>query len=245
MGNITVIYYTSNYLDTANPAFLENTKAQLFLAASDLPIVIVSQKPSSLDFKNSTNIVLGDIGRSHLNIYHQILVGCKAATTEYVAMAEDDILYSYEHFHNEYIGRFPDVFLYDMNKLSLFTWIKPPLFSFRHDRMVVNQLIAPRKMLIEALEERFERLEQLKSEGRKEEQLIKYWGDPGRYEDILGVTVRKTKTFMCTCPSIVFSHEHAYGYLSQGKKKRLGDLRIIEVPYWGRADTILQYYFHK
>lgn len=243
MNDLTIIYYTANYLDETNPYFLDNTKKQLIKAADGLPIVIVSQKPTMFG-PNSTNIVLGDIGRSHLNIYRQILMGCKAATTKYVAMAEDDILYSYEHFHSpEYLPK-GDVFVYDMNKLSLFTWTKPPLFSFRHNRMVVNQLIAPREMLIEALEERFERLNELKAQGRKEEDIIKNWGDPGRYERLLGVTERKTDNFMCTCPSIVFTHEYAYGYqFNHGKRKRLGDLRIIELPYWGRAEDVLKLFY--
>ena len=107
--------------------------------------------------------------------------------------------------------------------------------------MVVNQLIAPRKRFIEALEERFRRVDELLKIW-KLEKIIKYWGDLGRYEDLLGVTVQPTKTFMCTKPSIVLSHEHAYGYLSQGKKKRLGDLRILEVQGWPRADEMLRLY---
>ena len=236
--DLTIVYYTSNFLDTAQPHFLANVEQQLIKASGDLPIVIVSQKPTMFG-ENSTNVVVGDIGRSHLNIYRQILIGCKNAKTPYVAMAEDDILYSFEHFHSN-LPKHDDTFLYDMNKLSVFTWTKPPLFSFRHNRMVVNQLIAPREMLIEALEERFAKVEELKSKGRDEASIIKYFGDPGRYEALLGVTPRKTDTFMCTCPSIVFSHEHAYGYLSQGKKKRLGDLRIVEVPFWGRAEDMMK-----
>ena len=159
-------------------------------------------------------------------------------------MAEDDILYTKEHFHTKEPEG--DVYLYDMNKLSLFTWTRPPLFSFRHNRKVVIQIIAPRKMLIEALEERFARLEVLKKQyGKKEEDIIRYWGDPGRYEKYLGVTVRPTEEFMCTCPSIVFSHEYAFGYLSRGTRKRLGDLRIIEVPYWGRAEEVLKLFYEE
>lgn len=234
MNELTIVYYTSNYLETANPYFLNNTKKQLLRAVDGLPIVIVSQKPT-LFGDNSTNVVMGDIGRSHLNIYRQILEGCRHAKTKYVAMAEDDILYSWEHFHSEVPKA--DYFLYDMNKLSLFTWTKPPVYSFRHNRMVVNQLIAPRKLLIDALEERFNRYP---DESKVD---LRVWGDPGRYERQLGVTIRPTDTFMCTCPSIVFSHKDAYGYLTQGKRKRLGDLRILEIPFWGRAEDVLKLYY--
>lgn len=237
-NDLTVIYYTSNHLDEKNPYFLENTKKQLLKAIGNLPLISVSQKPIAF----GENICVGEIGRSHLNLYRQILAGCKAAKTPFVAMAEDDILYSWEHFHSLLPN--PDTFLYDMNKLSIFTWTKPPLFSFRHNRMVVNQLIAPRAMLIEALEERFARIEELMRQGQKEEDIISNWGDPGRYERNLGVTVRKTDNFMCTNPSIVFTHEYAYGYeFNHGTRKKLGDLRIIEIPYWGRAEDVLKLYY--
>ena len=241
-NDLTVIYYTSNWLDTHNPYFLENTKKQLLKAIGDLPLVIVSQKPT-LFGENSRDVCLGDVGRSHLNIYRQILWGARVAKTKYVAMAEDDILYSYEHFHT-YV---PDKerFAYDMSKWSLFTWTKPPLFSFRTNRKVVNSLIAPRKMLISAMEERFARFDKLISEGKKEEDIIHFWGDPGRYEKQLGVTVRETEEFYSAVPNIVFSHPEAFGYLSRGTRKKLGDITATEIPYWGRAEDILKLYFEK
>jgi len=249
--DLTVIYYTSNYLDDTNPYFLANTKKQLVKALDGLPLVVVSQKPLAVDDilmvgreDKTVNVCVGDIGRSHLNIYKQMLIACKTATTKYVATAEDDIFYSYEHFHTHEYYPPEDTFMFDMNKLSLFTWTKPPVFSFRHNRRVVNQVIAPRQLMIDSLEERFARVEQLLKEGRPLEKIIKYWGDFGRYEDHLGVTVRKVDDFMCTCSSIVLTHEYAYGYMfNHGKRKRLGDLRINEIPYWGRAEDMLKLFY--
>lgn len=252
MSSLSIVYYTSNYLEEKNPFFLKNTKAQLVKAIDDKPLVVVSQKPVERfeGLKGEyLNVCVGDIGKSHLNIYRQILEGCKAAQTEYVAMAEDDILYSREHFLiDTYVKHLtPDRFYYDMNKISIFTWSKSPIFSFRSKRMVVNQLIAPRKLLIEALEERFKRVEELKKEINSkhpevdaEQKIIKYFGDPGRYEDILGVTVRKTSQEYSWVPSIVFSHTYAFGFENnQGKKKKHGDLRIVELADWGKASDVL------
>lgn len=238
--DISIIYYTSNYLDDKNPYFVKNTRKQLKKAAGDYPIITVSQKPTDFGDKN---VMVGDIGRSHLNLYGQILEGCRAARTKYVAMAEDDILYSYAHFHT----KVPEgnSFLYDLNKVSIFTWTDPPLFSFRFKRKVVNQLIAPRDYLIDALEERFARYDYLIDKGKTKEQIIKFWGDPGRYEDHLGVTVRKRTDFTGIKPSIVFTHEYAYGYLNHGQRKRLGDLRIVEIEEWGRAEDILKLFYHE
>lgn len=240
--DISVIYYTSNYLEEQNPIFVANTKKQLLKAAGDHPIISVSQQP--MDFGH--NICIGDIGRSHLNIYKQMLIGCKEAKTEYVATAEDDILYSYEHFHTAIPPMKNVDFLYDMNKWSIFTWTKIPMFSFRTKRRVINQLIAKRTALIEALEERFERVKYLMNKGKTEAEVIKYWGDIGRYEGLLGVTVREIDEFYCNRPSIVFTHPKAFGYeFNHGKRKRLGDLKAIELLDWGRAEDVLKYYYEE
>lgn len=246
INDLTVILYTSNYMDDKNPYFISNTRKQLLKAIGKQPLVIVSQKPLLIG-DNSTNICLGDIGRSHLNIYKQMLIGAKEAKTDYVALAEDDILYSYEHFHPSLYIKTEHIdgktFLYDMAKVSLFTWTKPPMFSFRTKRMVVNQLIAPRLQFIKALEERFKRVEWLLASGRPLEKIIKYWGDIGRYEKLLGVSTQETYEFYSWVPSVVFSHEHAYGYLNQGKKKKIGDLRIIELADWGKASDVLKLFY--
>jgi len=231
--DLTVIYYSCNYLEKENPVFVKNTKRQLLKAIGDYPLISISHKPMNF----GKNVCVNFKERSHLNIYRQIMIGCQHAKTKYVALAEDDIFYSYEHFHYK-VPKSDDVFLYDMNKLSLFTWTKPPQFSFRHNREVVNQLIAPREMLLEAMQERFAKWPD------DSKTPIRFWGDPGRYEKYLGVTVRETTNFMCTNPSIVFTHPKAYGYeFNHGKKKRLGDLRITEVPYWGRAEDMLKHYY--
>ena len=231
MKDLTIIYYTSNWLDTYNPYFLANTKKQLLEAAKGLPIISVSQKP--MDF--GVNICVGDIGRSHLNIYRQILIGAKAAKTKYVAMAEDDILYSYDHFHTNVPEK--DTFAYNMSKWSIYTWTKPPMFSFKA-RLVVNSLIAKRDMLVEAMEERFNKIKGVKDEDIP----ISRWGDPGRCEEKLGVSVRATEKFWSTVPNVVFSHPEAFGYGNLGARKRMGCLRAFEVLYWGKAEDILKLY---
>lgn len=235
--DLTIVYYTANCLEKDNPYFLENTKKQLLKAIGDFPMIIVSHKPTLFGL-NSTNICLGDIGRSHLNLYKQILIGAKASKTKYVATAEDDILYSYEHYHQE-LPR-GDYFLYDMNKWSIFTWTRPPQFTYR-DRKVVNQLIAPRDYLVEALEERYARVEVLKKT-KAVERIIQFWGDPGRYERFLGVKERATKHFFSSVPSIVFSHDSAYGYLRQQNKKKLGNPKAYDIPVWGKASDIMSLY---
>ena len=57
--------------------------------------------------------------QSHDKIYKLMLQGAKIAKTPYIAMVEDDMLYSRDHFEL----RPPlDTFGYNWNRWSLFTW---------------------------------------------------------------------------------------------------------------------------
>lgn len=233
-NDLTIIYYTSNWLDTHNPHFLAKTRDQLVRAADGIPIITVSQRPITV-FSDQMypNICLGDIGRSHLNIYRQLLIGAREATTPYVATAEDDILYSRSHFRTHRPP--PTRFAYDLNRWGMNTWVKPPMFGYRA-RPVVNQLIAPTSLLIDSLEERFN-----KFKGVPDEKVpISFWGDPGRYEKQLGVTVREFECFAAPEPSIVFSHEEAFGFLNHGVRKSVGEFPRKELPGWGSAEKIMK-----
>ena len=178
--DLTAIYYTANHLEETNPTFLKHIEDQLLKALDGLPLIIVSQKPKMLG-DNCTNICIGEVGRSHLNIYRQLMIGARAAKTKYIASVEDDMLYSWEHFHTKRPSR-DDVFLYNMNRWSVFTWSEPPIYSYRIGRKVVNALIAPRQYIVDAMEERFNKFP---DESKID---LSRWGDPGRYEKRLGVT---------------------------------------------------------
>ena len=221
--DLTIIYYTSNQI---KDEFYQYTKKSLLEAAKDIPIISVSQKPIDL----GKNICVGDIGKSNFNIYKQLSIGAKEATTEYIATAEDDTLYHESHF--KYRSK---CFGYNMNKWSLFTWSQPPIFSNR-GRMTLNALIAPRKLVIEAIEERFTKYP------KDEDIPLKFWGEFGRYEEHLGVTVQPFETFESEIPIIMFSHPESLNYAQQGTRKKLGDERLFKLPYWGEAKDIIKMY---
>lgn len=227
MNDITIIYYTANKI---KECLLKHTLDQLLISARDIPIISVSQKPMNL----GQNICVGDIGRDFFNIYRQALIGAKEAKTEYIAMAEDDVLYSPDHFSSYR----PDkgVFAYNLEYLSLYTWVRPPMYSSKGRRVLFN-LICHRKDFIEAMEERFAKFPDTKNMSTAK------WGEPGRYENLLGVKVWKTVEFYTTLDNIVFSHEEAYGYTTLGKRKKLGHHRSYDIPYWGKADKLLDYYY--
>lgn len=224
--DLTVLYYTSNYI---TDKFAENVREQLMRVIGDTPLISVSHKPMNF----GENICVGDIGRSVYNIYKQVLIGAKAAKTEYVATAEDDVLYSPDHFlYKPEIG----TFAYDVNKWSVFTWVDPPVMSYR-ERRTMTSLTVSRQALIDTLEERFARWPD------PAKIPLRYWGEPGRFEGHLDITYLKNERWRAPTPSIVYCTEEAMqfeGYL--GRRKRHSDTRATELPYWGTAEYLMSLY---
>ena len=232
-SDLTIIYYTSNYLEDHNPYFLENTKKYLKESIGETALISVSHKPLS---DMGENICVGEIGRSNKNIYWQILQGAKAAKTRYVATAEDDVLYTPSHYQCRPSKE--NILFYNMNKWSIFTWSKPMVFSWRHRKIILG-LICSRDLLIDCLEERFKKWPDYDTQ---------FCGEPGRYENKLGITPRESEEGWSDRPLVVFSHEHALGYISTpegrdrpvGKRKALGPLRGTELVPWGNPHDIMK-----
>ena len=229
MKDLTIIFYTANYI---SDYFMENVTNQLKKAAGDTPIISVSHKPMDL----GTNICVGDIGRSAYNIYKQILIGAKAATTEFVATAEDDVLYPPEHFEYRPKG---DTFAYDTNKWSIYTWTKPQRFSFRKDRRTMTSLIVRREALIKTLEQRFEKFP---TPDLPFNIFHYHWGEPGRFENHLGIDPVESERFLATVPHIVFSTPEALAFSNLGTRKAHGNIISHEVEPWGTAEEIANLY---
>ena len=227
--DLSVIYLTANYIPEK---FALNVRHQL-LKATDAPIYSVSKQHIMF----GRNIVVAT-PRSHLNIYRQALIGAKIATTPYIAIAEDDVLYSPEHFtHRPSKGKFA----YNMGFWNVFTWGEP-LYSFKggdvthkSGRINLCNLICERELFIEAMDERFAKWDESNVD-------IGVWAEPGRYEQFLGVTIRETETFYTNPPNIVFTHQTALQYEGMGKRKRVGDMRATDIPYWGHINKIREMY---
>lgn len=224
MNDLTAIFYTANNIPHI---FGEKVKDELVKSLNGLPLISVSQKP--MDF--GKNICVGDIGRTHINIYRQALIGAKEAKTKYIALVEDDILYSPEHF--TYIPT-KGKFAYNMSVWSIYTW-KDSVFSYK-DRRNLHALICERDLFIETMEERFKR------HPVDEKVNLGLWAEPGKYERQLDVTVRESEMFYTDIPNIAFSHPTALSYLNLGERKRLGNLKVTALPYWGTIEEIKKLY---
>ena len=223
MSDLTVIFLTANQ----HPEHFTKYHREILLkATAGHELITVSRKPSDLG-KN----ILDSDKKSHINMYFQLMNAAKVATTPYIAVAEDDTLYPKEHFN---FFRPPlDSFAYNMHRWLLYTWV-PELYSMKQRKSNCT-LIAPRKLLIEAWEERFAK--------RPIETYPKgLVGEVGRpnVDQILGVTVRKSIEVWSNTGVIHINHPH--GTDSTGTKKRLGEVKAIEIPYWGRAQDIVKEY---
>jgi hypothetical protein len=225
-ADLTVVFYTANFIREPFGAYV---RGELLKSIGDLPLISVSQKP--MDF--GRNVCVGDIGRSYINIYRQMLIGAKAAETKWVAFTEDDILYPPCHF--EYRPTSEDVAAYDMNKWAFYSWVKPPVF-FQSSYRLTTGCIASRRLVIDALEERFAKYPDGK--GAR----LGAWGEIGRYEKLLGVTVRPQEAFHSDVSHVVCFHEDALGFGYLGTRKGRPNVRVTELPYWGKAEDILGIY---
>ena len=232
MNDITILYYTCN---EEPEYFMKNTQKQLLKAIGDTPIVSVSFKPTIIG-DNCTNIVLEGQTRSNYTLYKQILMAAKAVTTEYVACGEDDMLYSAEHF--QYRPK-DDVFAYDINKWSIFSWTKPPIFSYRV-RKLMSSLIVRREALIRTLEERYAKYPTLEEASKTIYPL--YWGEPSRFERHLGITPLESEEYSASVPNVMFSTPEALGYLHLGTRKAHNSVQAEIVEPWGSAEEVLSLY---
>lgn len=223
MNELTVIFLTANEQPRQ---FAKYQKETLLAATEGHELISVSRQPINLG-KN----ILDKGEKSHINMYFQLMNAAKIASTPYIAVAEDDVLYPKEHFNS---FRPPlDTFAYNMHRWLLYTW-KPTVFSMK--RRISNcTLIAPRQLFIEAWQERFAKYPIEKYPKR----LV---GEVGRkhIDEWLGVTERKSVEFWSSIGVVHVNHPH--GTDSLGTRKKMGEVKAIEIPYWGRAEDVVKHY---
>ncbi|MFA5071889.1 MAG: hypothetical protein WC938_03600 [Candidatus Paceibacterota bacterium] len=222
--DMTVIYLTANLI----PEKFANFQRDILLEAIGYtPLISVSRKP--LDF--GLNIIDDGKKCTH-NIYVQMLRAAKIAKTKYVAVAEDDALYHESHF--TFHRPADDVFAYDQNRLALFTW-NEPIYHWRNRRSNCS-LIAPRELLIEALEERF-----AKWPNGIPENIVGELGR-GMVERNLKVTERKSEDVFNKFSIIHFNHEAASELRQRIHRKSYGPIKAYDIPIWGKASDLVKKY---
>ena len=148
---------------------------------------------------------------------------------------EDDVLYSNEHYR-EFRPK-DDEFAYNRSRWSVFAWEKEKAIYCLRNRISNCSLIAPRDLLIEALEERFKRYE-----GQEiPENLM---GECGRnkLEEKIGITLRKQVDWWSTTPIIHMNHKDGTDDRQVEQAKSHGQLKALDIPFWGKASNIALMY---
>ena len=223
MNDITIIYITANKI---NDAFAKNIRQELLKAAQGLPIISVSKKPIKFGLKNLVFPGKASIYRE----YKETLAGVKEAKTKYIAIAEDDSLYTPDHF--AHIPH-PGTFEFNIACWGIFTWVIPPIYNLKF-RENHNELVCERDLYIEAMDEHFLKYPD------ENNYPSKFFAEPGRYEKQLGVKKHAVTDFMSNPPIVRFSHEQCYGWATMGNLKKMGPIRAYDIPYWGSADNLLK-----
>jgi hypothetical protein len=221
-SDITILFLTINKVPKL---WAEYQLEVLKKAIGDAAVISVSSVP--MDF--GVNIIQKE-EPSTANIYWQILRAAKLAKTPYVAIAEDDVLYCYEHF-NSY--RPPlDTFAYNSVRWQLHTF-DTPMFYWRK-RLSNYSLISPRELLIETLEERFSKYPYPDERGGA--------GEVGksRVEKNLKLTQRNMIEFSTTVGIVCLHHKFGIDPLERSGRKRRGMIRALEIPTWGKAEDIIK-----
>ncbi len=141
-----IVYYTDNKLD---PTIMNACKEQIWRNLNGHQLVSVSLQP--IDF--GRNIVL-PLDRHYLSMFKQILAGLEALDSDYVFMAEHDILYHPSHF--DFVPPQNDKYFYNLN----FWKVRyPDGHALHFDAKQVSGLCAYRELLVRHYRERVKRTE--------------------------------------------------------------------------------------
>jgi hypothetical protein len=162
-----VVYYTDNRLD---PAILTACQRQLKRCVNRSPIVAVSLQP--VDFE--CNIVL-PFDRGYLSLFKQILAGLEALDTEFVFMAEHDVLYDPSHF--SFAPPRQDVYYYNLNCWKVRA---SDGHALHYIAKQTSQLCANRELLVAHYHERVRRTEEIYWQEREIRLVVQHMGfEPG------------------------------------------------------------------
>jgi hypothetical protein len=230
---ITIVYYTDNSLKKE----IDNLCKKNILNIGG-KLISVSQKPIQF----GKNICVGDIGKSHLSLFRQILAGVEQVTTKYVALAEHDIVYHEEHFN--WVPPKDDIFYYNVNHW-LVDW-NTGMYSYAR-RKVLSMMVANTALTLQAARDKIKMLSAgaLIRKGKAGACEFGVCDNREAFTDELNAikNIRKDfgkdinqyhavsfKTNIC---NLDIRHDNNF---SGGKR---GKYRRYELPYWGKFSEVV------
>jgi hypothetical protein len=219
--DLTILMLTLNKLPAA---WAEYHKQNLLIAAGDFPVITMSKEP--LDWGVNviqTKEAIGP-GNSLRNIFRQYMIGAKMAETKYIAIAEDDTLYPKEHFADYRPSE--RAFAYNLISWKISSWGSP--FYYFSGRVRNYAMVAPRELVIEALETRFARW----PDGT-EYDILKVDKELGVRDAGFGIEYFYTYTAIVT-----FNHVYSCDPTQIHRSKKPSHVIANDILYWGDAKTM-------
>ncbi len=215
MNDITILYYTANRV---SDYFANNVRQNIIDSTDGAPIISISHQP--IDFGH--NIHAKGLVPGTYNIYKQILMGALLVDTPYIGCAEDDSLYTVEHFK----FRPPlDAFGYNTHRYQ----VNRDIYFLRR-RASMCMCIAPTELLVQTLCQKYAKYPRFLS---REE--CHGWGEPGRKEHMLGLPAVNLALYETDPPTLTFNHRQSTG----GMRKVLeSDIIADTLPHWGPASEL-------
>jgi hypothetical protein len=233
MKDLTVIFLTNNRLPESWQKF---HKEKLLEAVGDTPIITMSRIPTNLVGIN----LIQDYPPSKQNIFYQILRAVRLVKTKYIAVVEDDTVYPKDHFGL----RPPDdeTFVYNKHRWSLYSW--EPVYHLKNWIKTGAVLIAPTKLALDLLEERF-----AKYPMDTVNMPLGMMGELGVYEKELGLRPRKVVELASENPVVQLDTDF-FTKINEEKetierrhRKSMGKIKALSVPYWGCAKNLTKYFY--
>ena len=207
-NDLTILYCTCNKV---SEEILERFRQNLLIVTKgQYPIISVSQKP--IDF--GTNICVGELGQSKYNEYLQILTGLREIKTKYVAIVDDDTLYSAEHFLQRPSD---DTFLFESN--YWFAQIGQEHYWRIADENKKGGMwgcISNTQNILNNLETRYKLYP-------TPDNLPPYFGEPGWHDEQFGMTSKRV-IISSSKPCVIFVHSTSMGGIQLVRfRRRYGD----------------------
>lgn len=215
--NSTIIYYTSNKEDEG---FEQRIRENILKVCGDLPIISVSHKP--IDF--GKNVCVGDVGASGFNMFRQVEIACKLATTQFVISAEADCLYPPDYF--KFVPERDDIAYRNSN---LYVMPDRRAFFFHKKEGATHSQIVGRKYYLETLEKLFKGAPEWSQEEKNfpKERL--------KQEDVFTQIVYwKTQN-----PVFQIKTHRGMRYYTHSDRTPISSL-----PYWGEGEKVRKYYLY-
>ena len=240
----TVIYLTDNLLDEKIDTLC---KKNILEATKGLPLISVSHKP--IDF--GRNICVGVLPRSSLTINIQMMKALEVVNTEFIAIAENDCLYTPEHF--SFIPPDKNISWYNENVWVMQYYSKDNpqyngMFSFFKKRKANSQLICSTNIMIRSTQDRIDIMDDPAwisryPSGRVGEQGAMDYDHAMRLASGEGlrhvreklkdyVTGYKGENWRTRLPNVDIRHNNNF------TKNRRGVHRRYELPPWGTMEDI-------